>query len=80
MGGVCGCVQLEVYRRMRVAGQDQFVWELCGIYLNHHVSHRFLHDPIATERAHAAFENLITRSLRTERKDTLKKRGTRKPN
>jgi hypothetical protein len=23
----------------------QFVWELCGIYLNHHASHRFIRDP-----------------------------------
>ena len=59
---------------------DQFVWELCGIYLNHHVSHRFLHDPIATERAQAAFNNLINRSLRTEVKKTPKKRRARKPN
>lgn len=26
---------------------DQFVWELCGIYLNHHASHRFICDPPA---------------------------------
>src|SRR5262249_55182791 len=23
----------------------QFVWEVCGLYLNHHVSHRFIRDP-----------------------------------
>jgi len=23
----------------------RFVWEMCGLYLNHHVSHRFIHDP-----------------------------------
>ena len=42
---------------------DQFVWELCGIYLSHHVSHRFIHDPLALERAGRAFESLIERSL-----------------
>ena len=41
---------------------DQFVWELCGIYLNHHVSERFLHDPAAVTRAHTAFEALVERS------------------
>ena len=35
------------------AGLDinQFVWELCAIYLNHHVWSRFIHDPLATRRA-----------------------------
>ena len=41
---------------------DQFVWELCGFYLNHHVSERFLHDPAAVKRAHGAFEGLVERS------------------
>jgi len=30
---------------------DQFVWELCGIYLSHHASSRFLRDPGADRRA-----------------------------
>lgn len=42
---------------------DQFVWELCGIYLNHHASHRFLHDPSARDRAEEAVESLMARSL-----------------
>jgi AcrR family transcriptional regulator len=42
---------------------DQFVWELCGIYLNHHASHRFIRDPLALDRAERAFESLIERSL-----------------
>jgi AcrR family transcriptional regulator len=42
---------------------DQFVWELCGIYLNHHASHRFLRDPLALTRAERAFKGLIQRSL-----------------
>ncbi|MBI3759793.1 MAG: TetR/AcrR family transcriptional regulator [Deltaproteobacteria bacterium] len=41
---------------------DQFVWEMCGIYLSHHVSYRFTRDPRATERALTAFEGLINRS------------------
>src|SRR5262249_23206220 len=28
----------------------QFVWEIGGIYLHHHVSYRFIHDPLATTR------------------------------
>ena len=46
---------------------DQFVWELCGIYLNHHASHRFLRDPLAFTRAERAFEDLIQRSLAARR-------------
>jgi hypothetical protein len=42
---------------------NQFVWELCGIYLNHHASHRFIHDPLALDRAERAFGSLIERSL-----------------
>jgi AcrR family transcriptional regulator len=41
---------------------SQFVWEMCGLYLNHHVSYRFLRDPRATRRAHAAFDDLVARS------------------
>ena len=42
---------------------EQFVWELCGIYLNRHVSFRFLHDPTAGSRAESAFEGLVSRSM-----------------
>jgi AcrR family transcriptional regulator len=41
---------------------DQFVWELCGIYLSHHVSHRFLRRPDADTRAWTAFEALLERA------------------
>lgn len=57
---------------------DQFVWELCGIYLNHHVSHRFIKDPIATERAHIAFEALLKRSM--AKTAAREKTPSRKPN
>ncbi len=40
----------------------QFVWELCGIYLSHHASSRFIRDPRADERASVAVEGLIARS------------------
>jgi AcrR family transcriptional regulator len=41
---------------------DQFVWELCGIYLSHHVSLRFVRDRKATRRAVTAFNALVERS------------------
>jgi hypothetical protein len=40
----------------------QFVWELCGIYLSHHAASRFLHDPLAEQRAHRAVDELIERA------------------
>jgi AcrR family transcriptional regulator len=53
---------------------DQFVWELCGIYLNHHVSYRFIHDPHATKRAHAAFDELVNRSLPSSKAKPARRR------
>jgi len=47
---------------------EQFVWELVGLYFNHHVSYRFCRDPRANDRAHQALEGLITRSLRSQKK------------
>jgi AcrR family transcriptional regulator len=41
---------------------DQFVWELCGLYLSHHASRRFLKDPEADRRADRAFRDLLSRS------------------
>jgi AcrR family transcriptional regulator len=41
---------------------SQFVWEMCGLYLNHHVSYRFIRDPRATRRAQRAFDELVRRS------------------
>ncbi len=41
---------------------DQFVWDLCGIYLSHHASARFLRDPAAETRAHHAFDALLRRA------------------
>jgi len=44
---------------------DQLVWELCGIYLSHHVSSRFLREDDADVRAKTAFESLIQRHRTT---------------
>ena len=44
----------------------QFVWQLEGIYLSHHVSQRLARDPEADARALAAFEALVA-SSRPER-------------
>lgn len=41
---------------------DQFVWELCGIYLAHHVSSRFTRDKKADARAKRAFDALVERN------------------
>ena len=45
----------------------QFVWQLEGIYLAHHVSQRLTRDPEADRRAHAAFEALVA-SARVEQR------------
>jgi len=49
---------------------EQFVWELCGIYLAHHAAHRFLRSADADSRAQTAFEALITRALPPRGKGT----------
>jgi hypothetical protein len=41
----------------------QFVWQLDGIYLSHHVSQRLMRDPEADARALTAFEELVASSL-----------------
>ena len=41
---------------------DQFVWELCGIYLGHHAAHRFLRSADADRRAQTAFQALVDRA------------------
>jgi len=42
---------------------DQFVWELCGIYLSHHAAHRFFRAADADRRAQVAFRALLERAL-----------------
>ena len=46
----------------------QFVWELCGIYLSHHVAQRFLKSPDADRRAQTAFVALLERAAPAKRK------------
>jgi AcrR family transcriptional regulator len=41
---------------------EQFVWELCGIYLGHHTAHRFLRAADADARAKTAFDALLARA------------------
>jgi AcrR family transcriptional regulator len=41
----------------------QFIWQLDGIYLSHHVSQRLMRDPEADARALTAFEKLVASSL-----------------
>jgi AcrR family transcriptional regulator len=42
---------------------DQFVWELCGIYLSHHAAHRFLRAADADTRAQTAVRALVERAM-----------------
>jgi AcrR family transcriptional regulator len=41
---------------------EQFVWELCGIYLMHHAAQRFLRAADADRRASTAFQALLDRA------------------
>jgi AcrR family transcriptional regulator len=53
---------------------EQFVWELCAIYLGHHAAHRFLRSPDADARAQIAFKALLDRAIptRTQNRRTRK--------
>lgn len=42
---------------------EQFVWELCGIYLGHHAAHRFLRAADADARAQNAFQAVVDRAM-----------------
>jgi len=53
---------------------DQFVWELCGIYLSHHAAHRFLRAADADVRAETAFGALLDRARPKSRKHPAAKR------
>jgi len=56
---------------------DQFVWELCGIYLGHHAAHRFLRAADADARAHSAFKALLDRAIPQNSKQRVVKRNVR---
>jgi hypothetical protein len=55
---------------------EQFVWELCAIYLGHHAAHRFLRAADADSRAQIAFQALVDRAMRP---GTESKIATRAP-
>ena len=42
---------------------EQFVWQLHGLYLGHHVAQRLLRDGNADRRARAMFDGLVAASL-----------------
>src|ERR1700722_15411360 len=56
---------------------DQFVWELCGIYLGHHAAHRFLRATDADARAQIAFKALLDRAMSQNSKQRVVKRNVR---
>lgn len=58
---------------------EQFVWEIGGIYLAHHVSQRFLRSPQSDRRAAAAFDALVERALPRAKPRKLKSKSKSKP-
>ncbi len=63
--GFLGALTAEAVARGHLRADldvEQFVWELCGIYLSHHASLRFVRDPRANERAAQAFDALVARA------------------
>ena len=54
---------------------EQFVWEMCGIYLAHHVAYRFVRARDADQRAEIAFEALLVRARPEEKARKSKKRS-----
>lgn len=61
---LAGLTRQAVERGELAAGLDidQFVFELCGIYLTHHAALRFVRDPAADRRAARAIDALLTRA------------------
>ncbi len=56
---------------------EQFVWELCGIYLGHHAAHRFLRAADADARAQTAFRALIDRAMPPNSKRKVVRKNVR---
>jgi AcrR family transcriptional regulator len=58
---------------------EQLVWELCGIYLSHHASLRFVRDRKANARAAKALDALFERALpaKTNQSTTRARKGKR---
>src|SRR5258708_8886960 len=59
---------------------DQFVWELCGIYLGHHAAHRFLRAADADSRALTAFQALLDRAMPSRIERGIMTRAKSHPN
>jgi len=57
---------------------EQFVWELCGIYLSHHASYRFVRDPNANARALEAFDRLLRDSLPSDSASISQKKSPKR--
>jgi AcrR family transcriptional regulator len=64
------CTLIELVQRAVELGHlrhdldiDQFVWELCAIYLGHHAAQRFLRAADADSRAQTAFQALVDRAM-----------------
>jgi AcrR family transcriptional regulator len=74
-GLVVRAVELGHFRRD--LDVDQFVWELCGIYLGHHAAHRFLRANDADARAQIAFKALLDRAIPQNRKHSVVKGNVR---
>ena len=56
---------------------EQFVWELCGIYLGHHAAHRFLRAGDADARAQTAFQTLVDRAMPPNSKRRVVRKNVR---
>ena len=61
---------IELGHLRRDTDTDQFVWELCGIYLSHHASLRFVKDRKADQYALGALNALFARWLPTGKAKT----------
>jgi AcrR family transcriptional regulator len=77
-GLVVRAVELGHFRRD--LDVDQFVWELCGIYLGHHAANRFLRASDADARAQIAFKALLDRAIpQSSRQRVVKGNARNKP-
>ena len=76
-GLLAGLVGQAIERRhfRRDLDIDQFVWELCGIYLSHHAASRFLRSRDADRRAQTAFAALLERAERRSARKTRDKKA-----
>ena len=71
---------VELGHLRRELDVDQFVWELCGIYLGHHAAHRFLRSSDADARAQTAFRALVDRAIPSDPARRASQKSTRVPN